>query len=334
MWYHTLKKTTLTLQRLPYMSTRYLQLSFRFFSLQATLVAIYYLFEYGVVIFLIMRNSSPVLNQHLNNISDNVNTLFRHQTLLVGKVVFLTVYSIILAILYLPASDGNRGVKVNEALSIFSATYTIQEVEMNAVVKARRKAIKRKSALSNFVDTKAEVFCVNLALLLLDAANEAYYEATSDLSTAGSGSGGGGSIYPSVTGDTEEGSSTKTPMKWSDRPVTPTSASSHTLAGLSHGLRDGTGQSLQQLNTPSPPASSPSSLEQKQPDGPQQAGSYGEAHWEQYGYQIINQKYHATHDTYVYIGRHVESGKIIVAFRYWLLRLFSVCALLSLTAYY
>mmetsp|Transcript_13950 Transcript_13950/g.25988 ORF Transcript_13950/g.25988 Transcript_13950/m.25988 type:complete len:637 (-) Transcript_13950:393-2303(-) len=30
---------------------------------------------------------------------------------------------------------------------------------------------------------------------------------------------------------------------------------------------------------------------------------------------MINQKYHADHDTYVYIGRHVESEKIIVSFR-------------------
>lgn len=294
LWYHTLKKTTKTLQKLPYMSTRYLQLSFRFFSLQATLVAIYYLFEYGVVIFLIMRNSSPVLNQHLNNISDNVNTLFRHQTLLVGKVVFLTVYSIILAILYLPASDGNRGAKVNEALSIFSATYTIQEVEMNAVVKARRKAIKKKSALSNFVDTKAEVFCVDLALMLLDAANEAYYEAATDSDQGASSN----NIHPSATVTV-----TDTP-KWSDRPVSlPPSASSRNQYDSNW------------TSTPTSPPSSPSSELGQIGESSQQAGSYGEAHWESYGYEIINQKYHATHDTYVYIGRHVESGKIIVAFR-------------------
>jgi hypothetical protein len=269
------------------MSTRYLQLSFRFFSLQATLVAIYYLFEYGVVIFLIMRNSSPVLNQHLNNISDNVNTLFRHQTLLVGKVVFLTVYSIILAILYLPASDGNRGAKVNEALSIFSATYTIQEIEMNAVVKARRKAIKRKSALSNFVDTKAEVFCVDLALLLLDAANEAYYEATPERNMASD-----------ITSVLSEGEDTAVKSrKWADRPVTPTTPA----AGM-HERSD-------ELSSETP------SDTNDDDDAPQQAGSYGKAHWEKYGYVMINQKYHATHDTYVYIGRHVESDKIIVAFR-------------------
>lgn len=288
LWYHTLKKTSRTLQRLPYMSTRYLQLSFRFFSLQASLVAIYYLFEYGVVIFLIMRNSPPVLNQHLNNISDNINTLFRHQTLLVGKVVFLTVYSIILAILYLPASNNKRGASVNEALSMFSATYTIREIEMEAVVKARRRAMKRKSALSNIVDTKAEVFCVNLALMLLDASNEAYYEASSVEQTA----------------DGEADTPVKEPRKWADRPVTPS--------------RDSGGQRPHELFTPpsaSADASSPSSSADDESGEPQQAGSYGEANWAKYGYTMIDQKYHATHDTYVFIGRHVESGKIIVAFR-------------------
>jgi hypothetical protein len=299
MWYHTLKKTTRTLQKLPYMSTRYLQLSFRFFSLQASLVAIYYLFEYGVVIFLIMRNSPSVINQHLNNISDNVNTLFRHQTLLVGKVVFLTVYSIILAILYLPASDGNRGANINEALSIFSATYTIQEIEMNAVVKARRKAMKRKSALSNIVDTKAEVFCVDLALLLLDASNEAYYEAPEqDNSSAHSSQShsDGYSSDPSSSVEVNDPETSGKQTQWSERSVTPTPPGSH-----HHHKEESALPAL------------PSELNSD--DERSQAGSYGEAHWEKYGYQIIDQKYHATHDTYVYIGRHVESGKIIIAFR-------------------
>lgn len=296
MWYHTLKKTNKTLQRLPYMSTRYLQLSFRFFSLQASLVAIYYLFEYGVVIFLIVRNSPPVLNQHLNNISDNVNTLFRHQTLLVGKVVFLTVYSIILAVLYLPATSGSRGAKANEALSIFSATYTIREMEMNAVVKARRKAMKRKIALSNIVDTKAEVFCVNLALLLLDASNEAYYEVCRPLSDS----------FDDSSADDEL---QKKQKKWSDRPVTPRLI-----------LED-------YRKETSSPTTTPSSSDLKSDDESRQSGSYGEAHWEKYGYIMIDQKYHATHDTYVYIGRHTDSEKIIVAFRSVTLNFHTLCNL-------
>ena len=270
MWYHTLTRTKRTLQKLPYMSTRYLQLSFQFFSLQASLVAIYYLFQYGVVIFLIFRNSSPIIDQHLNNLSDNVNTLFRHQTLLIGKVVFLTVYSIILAVLYLPASDSNRGGKVNEALRILSATYTVHEVEMNAVVRARRKAMRRKTALSNIVDSKAEVFCLNLALLLLDAANEAYYEVSSSISQ-------------------ESGTEMKeleTETKWSERLITPS------IAG-----NDDSGSSA--------------NVDEES----RQTGSYGEANWEKYGYQTIGQQYNALHDTYVYIGRHVESDKVIVSFR-------------------
>jgi hypothetical protein len=43
------------LKKLPYMSTRYIQLSYRFFSLQATLVTLYYLFQYVVVIVFITQ---------------------------------------------------------------------------------------------------------------------------------------------------------------------------------------------------------------------------------------------------------------------------------------
>ena len=83
-WFWTLWSSFRVLQRVPYMSTRYLQLSFRFFSLQATLVAMYYIFQYFVVIYLILANSPPNATTSLENICDNINTLFRQQTQLFG----------------------------------------------------------------------------------------------------------------------------------------------------------------------------------------------------------------------------------------------------------
>eukprot|EP01042_Synura_sphagnicola_P004278 gene4278-5412_t len=82
-WFYSLWYTGRALQRLPYMSTRYLQLSFRFFLLQATLVALFYVFQYFTVIYLILKNSP--LTQNLTSITDNINTLFRLQTQLIGK---------------------------------------------------------------------------------------------------------------------------------------------------------------------------------------------------------------------------------------------------------
>jgi hypothetical protein len=54
-WFVNLFMTGQKLKKLPYMSTRYIQLSYRFFSLQATLVTLYYLFQYVVVIVFITQ---------------------------------------------------------------------------------------------------------------------------------------------------------------------------------------------------------------------------------------------------------------------------------------
>jgi hypothetical protein len=183
-WLTSLYLTGSTLQQVPYMSTRYLQLSFRFFCLQATFVTTYYFLEYGVVVYLILRNSPPVQTQHLNNISDNINTLFRHQTLLVGKVFFLTVYSILLAFLFLPAQrDRSRG----DAIQTLAATYAITEEELDVLIKMRRKSIANQIALSNIAHTKAEVFCVSLAQRLLSASYEVYYDMPTRVTPSGFG---------------------------------------------------------------------------------------------------------------------------------------------------
>jgi hypothetical protein len=54
-WLYSLFLTGRTLYQLPYMSTRYLQLWFRFFTLQATLVTLYYLFQYFVTVYFIVH---------------------------------------------------------------------------------------------------------------------------------------------------------------------------------------------------------------------------------------------------------------------------------------
>jgi hypothetical protein len=54
-WLYNLFVTGRTLHKLPYMSTRYLQLWFRFFTLQATLVTLYYLFQYFVTVYFIVH---------------------------------------------------------------------------------------------------------------------------------------------------------------------------------------------------------------------------------------------------------------------------------------
>lgn len=182
-WFSSLWSTAIVLRKVPYMTTRYLQLSFRFFALQASFVATYYILEYGVVIFLILRNSPPVLTQHYYNIADNINTLFRHQTLLVGKVLFLSVYSLILAFLFLPANHMDSG----DSLQTLATTYTITEEELESVTRIRKKAIKSTKGLSNLTQAKSDVYCVSLAQQMLDASWEVYYDLIGTQTASGFG---------------------------------------------------------------------------------------------------------------------------------------------------
>lgn len=79
-----------------------MQLSFRFFTLQATLVTIYYIFQYAAVIFFISSDTASGYQTTLTVVADNINVLFRQQFQLIGKITFLTVYAMLLAFMFLP----------------------------------------------------------------------------------------------------------------------------------------------------------------------------------------------------------------------------------------
>lgn len=190
-WLINLSSTANHLSKLSYMNTRYLQLSFRFFYLQSILLWMYYILEYVVVGYIIFHNSPPIWHQNIDNLTDSINTLFRHQTLLDGKVVFLTVYSIILGYLFLPPSyssyyhigensNDSTGYEGRTTQELLATTYTVTENEMSAIVKKKKKALSESrhmsTALSSLYDNKIEVFCLDVALLLLEAAYEAYYD--------------------------------------------------------------------------------------------------------------------------------------------------------------
>lgn len=168
-WIKCLFSNGYMLQKLPYMNTRYLQLSYRFFFIQASLATLYYFFEYAVVSYFISQNST--WHQDLNSTTDNINTLVRYQTQLMGKLIFLTVYAILLAFLFLPPGD--------RVASALSTAYVITERELEEVVKQRRRALRNQktfSAISGITHPKANLFCVDIGLDLLEASHEAYYD--------------------------------------------------------------------------------------------------------------------------------------------------------------
>jgi hypothetical protein len=67
-------------------------------------------------------------------LTDNINILFRQQTQLFGKTLFLTVYALIIAFLFLPAS---LLTKQQGILASLRATYVISEQEHRILVKTR-----------------------------------------------------------------------------------------------------------------------------------------------------------------------------------------------------
>ena len=184
--FSSLWKSYSAMNKLPYMTTRHLQLSFRYFFLQGILVAAYYIFQYFVVIYLILANTPPSVSQSLQSITDNINTLFRQQSQLFGRVVFLSTYAFLLAFLFLPASFHE-----NEAVAALSSTFVIDEKELDEVKANRKIAIlklKKLRILTDFVKAKTDVFCVDRALNLMDVAYEAYYDPSGLQTGSGFGS--------------------------------------------------------------------------------------------------------------------------------------------------
>jgi hypothetical protein len=180
IWSIRLYVTYSTLKKLPYMSTRYIQLSFRFFSLQATLVTIYYIFQYAFVIYWISLGATSNNNSgSVTSITDNINTLFRQQVQLFGKTLFLTVYGFILCFLFLPSNLLNQYSSGLQAA--FAATYVITEEEHQKLVKYRKKLLKSSILLpsvvvNKLINVKIDIFCVDLALKLREVSFQAYYD--------------------------------------------------------------------------------------------------------------------------------------------------------------
>merc|ERR1711871_552813 len=122
----------------------------------------------------------------LESITDNINTLFRQQSQLFGRVLFLSTYAFLLAFLFLPASFHE-----NEAVAALSSTFVIDENEVDEVKFNRKIAIlklKKLRILTDFLKAKTDVFCVDRALNLMDVAYEAYYDPSGLQTDSGFGS--------------------------------------------------------------------------------------------------------------------------------------------------
>jgi hypothetical protein len=197
-WFRRVYTSGTTLNEVPYMQTRYLQLSFRFFTSQAVLVFIYYFVQYATTmsLFLTGDDSTAALmllsnqgNGVRTTITDEVNTIFRQQTQLFGKAIFLTVYLGVLGFLFLPSAV----LQTKGAVALAATTFVIKEKSLRPVVRSRHRAIRRmKAGLAGnlnkmIMNAKPDVFCVEIALEMLHVAFEAYYDPDDTPTISGSG---------------------------------------------------------------------------------------------------------------------------------------------------
>lgn len=161
------------LNELPYMNTRYIQLSYRFFLIQVTLVLSFYILQYSFVIYLL--NYEMDAGHSATSFADNINTLVRQQTQLSGRLLFLTVYTLILCFLYLPVSI--FGEKVDFLAATFASTFVITEDELEEMTKIRKLQLRRRPELiNNITNTKSSVYCIEIALEMCNICYEAYYD--------------------------------------------------------------------------------------------------------------------------------------------------------------
>lgn len=188
LWFASISWSGRLLGQLPYMSTRYLQLSYRFFSLQATLVTCFYVLQYASVIYQIIMNSRNDNFGNITTLAEDTNTIFRQQTQLFGKNLFLTIYALVLTFVCLPP-DFMSG---NEYMSNLQVSYVINEHEALQLIKARKQAMHRRNRMqqsffTTFVPYKLNIFCAQLAETFGNLSFEAYYDPPGMITKSGFG---------------------------------------------------------------------------------------------------------------------------------------------------
>jgi len=151
--------------------------------MQSMLLAAYFVFQYGVVIYYLVKQRGNFASS--SDLTDYINTLFREQTQLFGKEVFLAVYALVIAFLYLPA-----GLVDHTLVTTLASTYVISEKEKKMVEQERGEAIARirllsAGVLNNITHVKKEVFCVDTALKYCGLSFEAYYDPPSMRTVSG-----------------------------------------------------------------------------------------------------------------------------------------------------
>ena len=181
-------KTRYKLVGYNYMTNRYLHLSFRYYSLQASLVTAWALIDF--------INLAVAVSQ----VSDKRLSLFENFAVIglvsigLGRVnsyksVFFTLYAFILAFIYLPIGSAFDQQSLTSKLA---STYVITEKERIDIIKKRKKLVKslnamQQSLLNNISNFNPYVCCIDKAINLCAVSFEVYYDQPGQPTAAGLG---------------------------------------------------------------------------------------------------------------------------------------------------
>lgn len=160
-------QTGVYLRQLPYMSTRFQQLSYRFLSLETLLILIYVMVLSGLQVFFLLQ--TWYLMGYGPFIQSAVHTFAKYHSgrPSLGKLIFLSVYVYLVMFVHLPPATGDS------TGLLASTAYHVEE--------------KPRVDKYGFLTPDSHLFCVETATWLLEIAWQAYFDPPGSPSPSGYG---------------------------------------------------------------------------------------------------------------------------------------------------
>ena len=177
IWIAQMAYTRYQLSKLSYMKNRYLHLSFRYFTLHGSLLILYLLLRFIFIDAHMFRNGLQSFEWAFE--------LHSHGTIEMSLgFLFVTIYCIILAYIYLPINSSNRTNEID--LNILNA-YVITEKEYTETVKLRKHLFQNLNQFQKLTEHQVYICCIDRAIELCKASYEVYFDQPGQPTTGGSG---------------------------------------------------------------------------------------------------------------------------------------------------
>ena len=177
IWIAQMIYTRYQLSKISYMKNRYVHLSFRYFTLQGTLLIVFYIVRFIII----------DAERFQMGYESFVNAL---HVIPVGYIeinmdfVFQTVYCVILAYIYLPISDKPNHDELD--LNMLNA-YAITEKECTDIVEIRKHLFDSLNQFQKLMKHQIYICCIDRAIELCNASFEVYFDQPGQPTAGGSG---------------------------------------------------------------------------------------------------------------------------------------------------